>query len=104
MPINATSMAVVKEARTGAITDYVVEWAGQPVHNLETGIATSADKACLDGIPAHFFRYTAAVWMIEAGIPMEKMSQFLGHKNSATSVRMYTRYPPSHLRKAAEAL
>ncbi|NKX16401.1 hypothetical protein HGG75_22395 [Ochrobactrum pseudogrignonense] len=33
MPINATSMAVVKEARTGAITDYVVEWAGQPVHN-----------------------------------------------------------------------
>ncbi len=104
VPINATLLAVLKEARTGAMTDYVVEWAGQPVKSLKKGIATAADKAGLDGISAHVFRHTAAVWMIEAGVPMEEVSQYLGHKNSAITSRVYARYSPTHLRKAAEAL
>ncbi|MBC8718756.1 tyrosine-type recombinase/integrase [Ochrobactrum sp. Marseille-Q0166] len=104
VPINATLLAVLKEARTGAMTDYVVEWAGQPVKSLKKGIATAAEKAGLDGISARVFRHTAAVWMIEAGVPMEEVSQYLGHKNSAIPSRVYARYPPTHLRKAAEAL
>ncbi|WP_247997301.1 tyrosine-type recombinase/integrase [Brucella tritici] len=104
VPINATLFAALKDARDGAMTDYVVEWAGQPVKSLKKGIATAAEKAGLEGISAHVFRHTSAVWMAEAGVPMEEIAQYLGHKNANITRRVYAKYSPDHLRKAAEAL
>ncbi|WP_245410219.1 tyrosine-type recombinase/integrase [Falsochrobactrum shanghaiense] len=104
VPINATLLAALQEARGGALTDYVIEWAGQPVKSLKKGIATAADKAGLEGISAHVFRHTAAVWMVEAGVPMEEVSQYLGHKNVNITRKVYAKYSPTHLRRAAEAL
>ena len=104
VPINATLLAALREAREGAMSDYVVEWAGQPVKSLKRGIATAATTAKVKGISAHVFRHTAAVWMAEAGVPMEEISQYLGHSNVEITRRVYARYSPDHLRKAADAL
>lgn len=104
VPINKTLMIALREAKGGAMSNHVVEWAGEPVKSLKRGIATAARAAKVPDVSAHVFRHTAAVWMAEAGIPMEEISQYLGHSNVEITRRVYARYSPDHLRKAAEAL
>lgn len=104
VPMNDTVLAALRDARQGAMTDYVVEWAGKPVKSLKKGIASAARAAGVSGVSAHVFRHTAAVWMAEAGVPMEEIAQFMGHSNVNVTRGTYARYSPAHLRKAADAL
>lgn len=104
VPINTTLLSALRDAKAGALTEYVVEWAGQPVKSLKKGIATASRQADIEGVSAHVFRHTAAVWMAESGVPMEEIGQYLGHSSAEITRRVYARYSPDHLRKAASAL
>lgn len=104
VPINDTLFAVLQHAKTGALSDYVIEWAGQPVKSLKRSIASAAAAARVPDVSAHVFRHTSAVWMAEAGVPMEEISQYLGHSSVEITRRIYARYSPGYLRKAASAL
>lgn len=104
VPINDTLLAILKVAKEGALTDYVIEWAGLPVSSIKRGIQTAASEASVPDVSAHVFRHTAAVWMAEAGVPMEEISQYLGHSNVEITRRVYARFSPEYLRRAANAL
>jgi integrase len=104
VPINNTLLLALKEAKKGAMSEFVVEWAGEPVKSLKRGIATAANAAGVEEVSAHVFRHTAAVWMAEAGVAMEEISQYLGHASAEITRRVYARYSPDYLRKAASAL
>lgn len=104
VPINKTLMTALREVRAGSVSNYVVEWASEPVKSLKKSIATAARAAGVEDVSAHVFRHTAAVWMVEAGVPMEEVSQYLGHNSVEITRRVYARYSPDHLRKAAAAL
>jgi len=103
-PINKTLYAALQEAQRGSLSGYVVEWGGEGVKSIKKGIASAAKKAGLEDVSPHVFRHTAAVWMAEAGVPMAEISQYLGHSNQAITYRVYARFSPEHLRKAADAL
>ena len=47
---------------------------------------------------SHMLRDTYAVEMLNAGVPMEKVSKLLGHKTIATTERYYAKWVPSRLR------
>lgn len=104
VPINPGLHAALVEASEAALSDYVVEWAGGPVRSIRKGLAAVGVHASVPGVTAHVFRHTAAVHMAEAGIPMTEISQYLGHSNSSITERVYARYSPQHLRKAARVL
>jgi integrase len=104
VPINDTLFAALQDARKGALSDYVVEWGGERVKSIKRSIAKAAENAGLAEVSPHVFRHTAAVWMAEAGIPMSEISQYLGHTNLSMTVKVYAKYSPDHLRKAASAL
>jgi integrase len=104
VPINSTLLAALREAKQGAMSDNVIEWGGAPVKSLKRGIATAAREAKVEEVSAHVFRHTAAVWMAEAGVPMEEIGQYLGHASAEITRRVYARYSPEYLRKAADAL
>lgn len=103
-PINKTLYAALQEAKKGSLSGYVVEWGGEQVRSIKKGIGSAAKKAGLEDVSPHVFRHTAAVWMAEAGVPMSEISQYLGHSNQAITYRVYARFSPEHLRKAADAL
>jgi hypothetical protein len=42
--------------------------------------------------------------MIESGVPFEEVAQYLGHTNPKITYRVYGRYSPTYLRKAANSL
>lgn len=104
VPMTTTIRAALSEAKTGALTEHVLEWSGKPIRSVRTGLEKAARAAGVPGVSPHVFRHTAAVWMAEAGSPMTEISAFLGHADSQITERVYARYSPDHLRGAASAL
>jgi integrase len=55
-------------------------------------------------VTPHMLRHSAAVHMAEDDVSMEQISQFLGHSSVEITRRIYARFSPSYLKKAAGAL
>jgi integrase len=104
VPMNRTVRAALTEARNGSTSDHVVEWAGKPVASVKRGLAVAARRAGIGRVSPHVLRHTAAVHMAEAGVPMEEIASYLGHRNVAVTRNVYARFSPEHLKDAAAVL
>lgn len=104
VPMNRTARAALQEARAGAISDYVIEWNGRPVSSIKTGFHAARRRAGLTDVTPHDLRRTAGRWMVEAGVPMAEVSQYMGHASETITSKIYARFSPDYLRGAAAAL
>ena len=104
VPINNSLHRALVEARDIALGDYVVSRSGQQIKCIRKGFISAAHRAGLDDIDIHSLRHTAAVHMAEAGVPMQEISQYLGHSNTSITAHVYARFSPGYLSKAASAL
>lgn len=104
VPMTNTVRAALLEAKAGALSDHVIEWAGGPVKSVRTALSKAAKRAGLAGVTPHVLRHSAAVWMAEDGVPMGEIAAYLGHADSSITERVYARFSPSHLRRAAGSL
>jgi len=105
VPINETLLQALTEAKEAAMTDYVIEWAGQPVKSIKRGFREAVKRAGLGAdVTPHVLRHTAASWMAEAGVPMSEIAAVLGHRDSRTTERIYAKFSPEYLQKAVRAL
>jgi integrase len=105
VPINETLHEALKEAKEAAMTDYVIEWAGEPVKSIKRGFREAVRRAGLDKtVTPHVLRHTAASWMAESGIPMSEIAAVLGHRDSRTTERVYAKFSPEYLQRAVRAL
>lgn len=104
VPINAGLRAALAQAREAARTEYVIEWAGERVKNIKTGFYAAVRAAGLVGVSPHTLRHSAAVHLVEAGVPIVEVAQYLGHSNPKVTYTTYGRFSPDHLRKAADIL
>jgi hypothetical protein len=103
--MNRVCKAAPLEAKAGALTDYVIEWAGKPVKSLKRSLKTLARRAGTSKtVSPHILRHSAAVHMAEDGRSMEEIQQFLGHEDIETTRKIYARLSPTYLRDAAKAL
>lgn len=103
VPITKSANEALLEAQKASTCDYVIEYGGGKIKSIGIGFRRTAKKAGLD-ISPHVLRHSAAVWMAEARVPMEEVAQFLGHSSPAITYKVYARYSPSYLRRAASAL
>ncbi|AYJ85742.1 integrase [Sphingomonas paeninsulae] len=103
VPVRDRALAALVEAKKGALTDNVIEYDGGDVKSIRKAIRSAAIRAKVPCSP-HVFRHTAGVWMAEADVPMQKISQFLAHSTTAVTERHYARYSPSFMVDAAKAL
>jgi integrase len=103
VPINERAYQALEEAARAALSDHVIEWDAKPVKSIKKAIRMAAARS---GVPCspHVFRHTAGVWMAQADVPMQKISQFLGHTSTRVTERTYARYSPSFMKDAAAAL
>lgn len=103
VPMNAQLRAALEEAKTGAMSEYVIEHSREKVASIKKGFAAACERSKIKATP-HMMRHSAAVWMAEAGTPMSQIAQFLGHTDSRITERVYARFSPAFLAGAAEAL
>ena len=94
--------AALEEAHKARLTDHVIEYGGKPVASVKKAIERLAKDT---GIPVspHVLRHTCAVWMAQADVPMQKISQYLGHTSMTVTVSTYARYSPSFMADAGAA-
>ena len=97
--------AALKEAQDGALTDYVIEWDGEPVKKIRKAFAAAVKRAGLDGrITPHTLRHTALTWLEEEGIALEMISKLAAHSGTEITRKTYLHASPELLRPAAEAI
>ena len=101
--LNDRAMEALREAKAGAVSEYVIEYHGGPVLSIKKGIEAAAARSKVKCHP-HMFRHSAAVWMAEDRVPMSEIAAFLGHRDSAVTSKVYARYSPDFLREAARSL
>lgn len=104
VPMNGMTRPALQFAYSAALSDYVIEYAGKQVKNISKGFYSACKRAELKDVTLHTLRHTAAVHMVSAGVSMQKVSQYLGHSNTAITERVYARYAPSHMQDAADVL
>lgn len=93
----------LEEAQKGALTDHVIEYGGKPVASVKKAIAAAARRAKVPCSP-HVFRHTAAVWMAQADVPLDRIAQVLGHTSPRVTYATYARYSPRFMADAMAAL
>jgi integrase len=103
VPINDTLLRALMQAKEAALSSYVIEWDGKPVKSIKKAIRLAATRSGVKCSP-HMFRHTAGVWMAQSDVPMQKISQYLGHTSTRVTERVYARYSPSYMSDAGAAL
>ena len=103
IPINDRAFDALVESYNGRQTDSVIEYAGKPVMHVKKGLKNAGVRAGVHCSP-HVFRHTAGVWMAQAGVPMEKISQYMAHSTVLVTERHYARFSPLYMRDASQAL
>ncbi len=104
VPMNDMLRGELAKAYEGALTTFVIEWAGKPVRSLKRGLKAAGKSIGRPDVSPHMLRHSAAVWLAEDGHSMDEISQFLGHNDSKITARVYARFSPTHLRKLAATL
>lgn len=104
VPLPEPLILPLQSASRAALSSHVIEWNGKPVASVKKAIQRAASRALLEGVTPYVLRHTAAVWMAEAGVPMEEIAQYMGHTSPAVTFRTYARYSPEYLRKASDAI
>lgn len=104
VPMSPELWRALSEARSGALTDHVIEWAGKPVLSVKKGLERATQRAGLEDVTAHTLRHTAATWMVQAGVPIAKVAAFLGHRDSRTTERVYGHHAPGYLTEGSDAI
>lgn len=100
---NSLAEALIK-ARLGRTCDAVIEWQGKPVLSIKKAFATACRKARIKDASPHVLRHTVATRLAMAGEPMEKIQRLLGHRDLATTVRVYAHWHPDYLQSTVDAL
>nr|WP_166179166.1 site-specific integrase [Altererythrobacter segetis] len=102
VPMNARAREALETAHEARLSDHVVEYGGKPVGSVKKAIARLSERAGIKFSP-HVLRHTCAVWMAQADVPMQKISQYLGHTSLRMTEQVYARYSPSFMRDAGDA-
>lgn len=105
VPMNNLLRAALSEARTGALTDHVIEWDGKPLRSIKKAFRAAVLRAGLgNDVTPHVLRHTAATWLTESDVDMQKVARFLGHRHVTTTEGIYSKPRGHYLRGAAEAV
>lgn len=95
--------AALEEAFAGRQTDYVIEHGGRRLKDAREGFANAVRRAELDGITPHTIRHTVATWL-HGKVETAFTAQLLGHRDEATTRKVYTHADIEHTRAAVNVI
>lgn len=105
VPMTGEIRAMLQTAKAEALTDHCVEWNGDPVKCIRKGFTEAVKRAGLGkDVTPHTLRHTVASHAADADIPMLKISRFLGHRDAATSERIYSKTKPQFVQDVAKVV
>jgi integrase len=104
VPMTEEARFDLLQAKAGALTDHVIEYGGKPIGKISKGFNEARRRAALSDVTPHTLRHSVVTWLNEDGIPLEDISRMVGHKDVATTRRIYAHPSAETLRPAADAV
>jgi integrase len=103
LPINDELLETLVWAKSGAVTERVVEFRGRGVQDIKKGFLAAVGRAGVAACTPHDLRRTCATWMTEAGIPTSVVARYLADTEEMIE-KVYGHHSPDYLRAAARSL
>lgn len=98
-------LQIARDARdAGSECNVVVNYLDKPILSVRKGISAAAERAGLGEVTPYVLRHTAGVWMAQAGVPLAKIAEYMGHTSLETTRKHYAKFYPDYLMDAAAAL
>jgi integrase len=101
LPMNSAALQVLGSLPQGASADLV--FAGVDGQKLSVYTRRVFQKLGIMDASFHTLRHTAASWMVQAGVDLYGVGQFLGHKTPRMTTR-YAHLSPGYMAEAAGKL
>lgn len=102
VPMNGVAREALQQAHEARLSDHVIEYGGKPVESVKKAIQRLSQRAGIQFSP-HTLRHSCAVWMAQDNVPMQMISQYLGHTSLRMTEQVYARYSPSFMTDASAA-
>lgn len=77
---------------------------GSRIHRFNSELATLARCVGLEDLHPHDLRRTCGSWLIQSGVPIERISKLLRHSSSLITERVYAHLRPQDVADAAAIL
>ena len=103
LPINGALLPFLETAWASHTTTWVVEYRGAKVGSIKTGFRAAVQRAHLRDVTPHVLRHTAVTWMMQAGVPVEKIGSYAAMSTEMVE-RRYGHHSPEWMKEAADAL
>lgn len=88
----------------GIVTQYFVEFNGEPVSSVKTAFKRAVKLAGLSGsVSPHTLRHTAATWLMQAGVAPWQAAGYLG-MSVETLLKVYGHHHPDYLEEAVHGI
>ena len=81
--------------RLGIAQHAVIEWNGKPVKSVRKAFTAAVVSAGLDPkvVTPHILRHTAATWMVQRGVKLERAAEYLGMTEEVLRTTYYHESP-----------
>lgn len=103
-PMTQRAREALEFAYAARTCEHVIEYRGGPVLRIDKAFRRTVERSGIPHCGPHDLRRSAARWMVESGVPIEAVSQYLDHTDVRTTMKTYARFSPDFLAGAAQAL
>lgn len=103
VPLNDEVFELLQAQRTLALSEFIIEYRKARVFTVKNGFSAACRRAGLTDVTPHILRHSGATWMAMAAVPMRQIARMLGD-SEATAERVYAKFHPAYLDRAAGAL
>ena len=81
---------------------HVITWEGEAVGDIKTAFNNAVERVFLEDVSPHTLKHTCASWLMQTGIDVFKVSDFLA-TSVPTLLKHYGHHHPDHQAEVAEA-
>ena len=104
VPLNDTAWSVIQRRRKTRKGPFVLHRKnGQRIGNIKKGFAAACARAGILDFRPHDLRHTSASWLVQAGVPIERVREILRHADISTTMR-YAHLAPHNLAESVGLL
>jgi integrase len=102
IPRRLRTFLVLAQRRSGG-KGAVVSPDGRQIKNIKRAFNYAVKEAGLIDVTPHTLRHTCGTWLAQKGVPLFKISGWLGQSNARTT-ELYAHHSPEHLAEALAAM
>ena len=76
---------------------------GRRIGDIKHSFTSACERARIEDFRIHDLRHTCAAWLVQAGAPLDRVRDLLGHTSIATT-EIYAHLAPENVREAVNLL